>query len=82
MSSMQTTTQQCPPEVASAIARKELGIKTLEARNMDSLDFHEVGVWQVRDALEAAYCAGLAAGKREAATKPIDLERLFSGVED
>ena len=69
MSSMQTTTQQCPPEVASAIARKELGIKTLEPRNMDSLDFHEVGVWEVRDALEAAYRAGLAAGRRGRATK-------------
>jgi hypothetical protein len=41
-----------------AIAKKHLGLETLEARNMDSLDFHELSVWQVRDALLAAYEAG------------------------
>jgi len=44
------------------IAKKELGIQTLEIRRMDSLDFHDVAVWQVRAALEAAYRAGEAAG--------------------
>lgn len=49
--------------VLVGIARRELGIETLEARNVDGLDFHEVGVWQVRAALEAAFEAGRAAGK-------------------
>jgi hypothetical protein len=30
----------------------------LETRGSDSLDFHEVAVWQLRDALTAAYQAG------------------------
>ena len=47
------------------IAKKEFGIETLEERKMDSLDFHDVAVWQVRAALEAAYRAGQAAGNRE-----------------
>ncbi|MGZ9083157.1 MAG: DUF6900 domain-containing protein [Rhodoplanes sp.] len=40
------------------IARKNLGIETLETRNSDSLDFHDTAVWALRAALEAAYEAG------------------------
>ena len=36
------------------IAREKLGIATLETQRSDSLDFHEVAVWQLRAALEAA----------------------------
>jgi hypothetical protein len=32
----------------------------LETRGSDSLDFHDVAVWQLRDALTAAYQAGRA----------------------
>lgn len=35
-----------------------LGIETLETRNSDSLDFHDLAVWTVRAALDAAYAAG------------------------
>ena len=42
------------------IARKELFIETLEERNSDRLDFHDVGVAGVKRALEAAYFAGQA----------------------
>jgi hypothetical protein len=45
-------------EVLAEIARKHLGVPTLEARNSDRLDFHEVAVWEVKAALEAAYQAG------------------------
>jgi hypothetical protein len=48
----------------TAIARKHLFIETLETRRSDSLDFHDVAVWCVRDALEAAYKAGFEAGKK------------------
>jgi hypothetical protein len=44
----------------AAIAREKLGIET---RRSDSLDFHDVAVWSVRAALEAAFRAGLAAAK-------------------
>ena len=43
-----------------ALAQVHLGIKTLTERRMDSLDFHEVGVWQLKDALRAAYDLGRA----------------------
>lgn len=40
------------------IAAEILRIETLETRNMDELDFHEVSVWGIKAALEAAYEAG------------------------
>ena len=40
------------------IAREVLGLETLEARNMDSLDFHDLSVWSIKEALERAYEAG------------------------
>lgn len=50
-------------ELLAAIAKATLHIDTLETRNSDGLDFHDVAVWSVKDALEAAYSAGLSAGK-------------------
>ena len=44
------------------IAAQYLGLETLEARNADDLDFHDLAVWSIREALEAAYQAGVAAG--------------------
>ncbi len=44
-------------ELAS-IARRALRIPTLEARNSDHLDFHEVSVWELLTALRLAYRAG------------------------
>jgi len=43
------------------IARKHFRVETLETRNRDSLDFHDVAVWAIRDALREAYAAGVAA---------------------
>ena len=40
------------------IAREVLGIKTLKTRGRDSLDFHELSVWKLREVLLAAYEAG------------------------
>ena len=49
------------------IAAEHLHIDTLATRNSDSLDFHEVSVWGVKSALEAAFEAGriAASGKQE-----------------
>ena len=44
--------------VLRRIARKYLRLNTLDRRNSDSLDFHDLAVWQIRIALEAAYRAG------------------------
>jgi hypothetical protein len=40
------------------IARRVLALESLETRNSDALDFHEIAIWKVREALEAAYEAG------------------------
>ena len=40
------------------IAQKHLDIETLDTRKSDRLDFHEVAVWNLKEALEAAYRAG------------------------
>ena len=46
------------------IALDHLFIDTLETRNSDRLDFHEVSVWGVKSALMAAYEAGRQAAKQ------------------
>ena len=40
------------------IAQRQFRIETLETRNWDRLDFHDVAVWALRTALEEAYEAG------------------------
>ncbi|MCC3172174.1 DUF6900 domain-containing protein [Streptococcus sanguinis] len=45
-------------EQLEQIAKQYLNVPTLERRNTDSLDFHEVSVWSLQAALEAAYQAG------------------------
>jgi len=41
-----------------AIAREHFFVETLEERKSDSLDFHEVSVWGIQSALEAAFELG------------------------
>lgn len=61
MGCMKPKHQRRTAAIIEDIAKKELGIQTLETRRMDSLDFHDLAVWQVKAALEAAYRAGQAA---------------------
>ena len=44
--------------ILAGIAREHFLIPTLESRRSDSLDFHNVAVWQVEAALQAAFDAG------------------------
>ncbi|WP_114965596.1 DUF6900 domain-containing protein [Alkalilacustris brevis] len=44
------------------IARRQFHLETLETRNWDRLDFHDVAVWALRAALEEAFEAGRGAG--------------------
>lgn len=53
------------------IARRQFRIETLETRNWDQLDFHDVAVWAIRAALEDAFEAGRRAG---VATAPTDAQ--------
>lgn len=48
--------------ILTLIAQKHLRIDTLETRHADSLDFHDTAVWNIRDALEAAFKAGVELG--------------------
>ena len=45
------------------IAKTILGIETLECRNSDALDFHEIAVWKLRAVLEKAFDAGKSAAR-------------------
>ena len=60
-------------ETIDTIAKLTLGLETLETRNMDSLDFHEFSVGNIKAALREAYLAGQKHG--EAATPLFSLRR-------
>ncbi|MCA3238168.1 MAG: hypothetical protein ING32_08230 [Curvibacter sp.] len=53
-------------QLLTDIAQDKLGIETLETRKSDGLDFHDVAVWCLRDALEAAFNAGVEQGRKTA----------------
>jgi len=52
----------------AAIAQTHLGFETLDTRHSDGLDFHEVSVWGVRAALQAAFEAGQRAAQSAKST--------------
>lgn len=59
----ETAVARCESEIAvdeqlAGIARRALGVPTLEPRGLDRLDFHEVGVEALQQALRLAYRAG------------------------
>lgn len=56
-------------QLLEQIAQQHLFIDTLETQSSDRLDFHDVSVWAVKAALQAAYEAGLKAA--ETNTTPI-----------
>jgi len=62
METLNQEIQETFDQILTQIAQKTLRINTLETRNMDNLDFHEVAVWQIQDALRAAFVAGLEVG--------------------
>ena len=49
-----------------AMACERLYLETLEEQKSDSLDFHEVAMWQLADVVERAYRMGLAARNKGA----------------
>lgn len=52
------TSQQLIDETIERIGRDYLHLRTLVRRGDDHLDFHELPIWEIRDALRAAYAAG------------------------
>ena len=51
------------------IAQTILGLETLDTRNSDRLDFHDLAVWNIKAALQAAFEAGQEAGKKTRQTQ-------------
>ena len=50
-------------DLFTQVANKHLGVETLEVRNRDCLDFHDVSVGSIVTAFAAVYEAGLVAGQ-------------------
>jgi hypothetical protein len=53
-------------QLLTQIAQQHLDIETLETRHSDRLDFHDLAVWSIKAALEAAYQAGIEQGRQTA----------------
>jgi hypothetical protein len=71
-----------PDEIAlllESIALDHLFIETLQTRHSDSLDFHDVSVWGVKSALQAAFDAGLRAAGG-APKRPVHRSRKANGA--
>lgn len=52
-------------QAMAAIALEAMHVQTLETRNSDRLDFPEVAVWNIRDALARAFLAGRRRPRRQ-----------------
>jgi len=52
-------------KILEEIASAHLDVETLQTRNSDDADFHELAVWNIKEALEAAYAAGAASKGEE-----------------
>ena len=59
MKTKQNTTKKTN-KAFETIATNTLGIETLAVQNSDRLDFHDISVWQIKRALQAAYELGRA----------------------
>ena len=58
------------------IAKELLSIDTLETRLSDSMDFHDCAVWQIKKALEEAWCCGYNIARTE---HPRPLKEVLKG---
>lgn len=58
MAKRKTTSTRERDALLEGIARNVLRMETLETRKSDSLDFHELAVWTIRQALVMAYDSG------------------------
>jgi hypothetical protein len=55
-----TENQELLQKILTGIAQKHFySVETLETRNSDSMDFHDVAVWAIKEALEDAFIAGM-----------------------
>lgn len=74
-------THEAHKAAVSEQVRKLLDLETLADRKRDSLDFHDVSVASIREIIEMAFAAGVAAGKGEPApATELDLEAVTASV--
>ena len=59
-------TPRAPEAVLERIAKEKLALVTLATRRSDRLDFYDLSVWAIRDALQAAYKAGYETAAKKA----------------
>jgi len=57
-----TTLKEDFNRLLETIAKDNIGLETLETRNSDDLDFHDVAVWSIKKALQDAFIAGMTVG--------------------
>jgi Family of unknown function (DUF6900) len=62
------------------IARRDLGIETLQTQHADSLDFHTLAVWQIRRALENAFIAGMIHAETQDPDGIVDALRTIAAI--
>ena len=55
-----------PDVLFERLAKEHLFIDTLQTQHSDRLDFHDVSVWGIKAALQAAYEAGASAASLNA----------------
>jgi len=68
---MKKTINKKVQNILDKIAKEHLFIETLETRNRDGLDFHDLSVAGITKALESAYYAGYDAGVKDSDVAPI-----------
>jgi hypothetical protein len=62
-------------------AKKRLGIQTLETRNRDSLDFHDVSVDAIREIIKTAFEAGQVNPAKKTSSKRFSLMHVYGSVD-
>ena len=63
------------------IAQTILGLETLDTRNSDRLDFHDLAIWNIKAALQAAFEAGQEAGKTARQPRQTSQKRVAKPAE-
>lgn len=53
------TSEAVADAAAADAARRHLGLDTIETRNADALDFHDLAIWNIREVLIAAFESGV-----------------------
>jgi hypothetical protein len=69
-----TNVTPAPALLLAQIALEHLFVPTLQTRHLDRLDFHEVAVWGIEAALQAAYRAGQQSQTKKQIAKKNDSE--------